>query len=112
MYLGLGWLRSAAHWYAFMCWSVWNPNKEPWTSLEPLLICKAIAAPPARPCSASKELVTMLTSCTASRNICEGGINHSAAVGSVYRKVIDIRRRAIDGEIYRPGRVRGEGVSV
>src|SRR5438128_7079974 len=66
MYLGFGWLRSAAHWYAFMCWSVWNPKREPWTSLEPLLICKAIAAPPARPCSALKELVTMLTSCTVS----------------------------------------------
>src|SRR5438552_18092053 len=67
MYFGLGWLRSAAHWYAFKCWSVWNPNMEPWTLLEPLLICKAIAAPPARPCSASKELVMTLTSCTASR---------------------------------------------
>src|SRR5438093_10865263 len=40
---------------------------EPWTALEPLLICKAIAAPPARPCSASNELLTTLTSWTASR---------------------------------------------
>src|SRR5205809_7360615 len=40
---------------------------ERWTALEPLLICKAIAAPPARPCSASNELLTTLTSCTASR---------------------------------------------
>ncbi len=43
---------------------------------------------------------------------CESGINRSAAVGPIYRKVIDVRRRAIDGEVYRASRVRGEGVSV
>src|SRR5215510_11454726 len=82
MYFGLGWLRSAAHWYAFMCWSVWNPKREPWTSLEPLLICKAMAAPPARPCSASKELVTMLTSCTVSS-------------AGIYVKVLSMTRRRL-----------------
>src|SRR5262249_11425785 len=45
-------------------------------------------------------------------NICEGAIDDSAAVGPIYRKVIDVRRRAIDGEVYRTGWVRGEGVSV
>src|SRR5262249_59279882 len=45
-------------------------------------------------------------------NICEGAIDDSTAVGPIYRKVIDVRRRAIDGEVYRARRVRGEGVSV
>ena len=40
---------------------MWYSKAEPWTSLPPDLICRLIAAPPARPCSASKELVTTLT---------------------------------------------------
>ena len=40
---------------------VWNSNAEPRNVLVPLLTCTLIAAPPARPCSASKLLVTTLT---------------------------------------------------
>src|SRR5437867_12588115 len=114
MYFGLGWLRSAAHWYAFMCWSVWNPKREPWTSLEPLLICKS-------DCGASRQALFSVEGVgndgdllhgLERGNICEGAIDDSAAVGPIYRKIIDVRRRAIDGEVHRAGRVRGEGACV
>jgi hypothetical protein len=40
---------------------VWYSNAEPRSALVPLLICALMAEPPARPCSASKLLVTTLT---------------------------------------------------
>ena len=46
------------------------------------------------------------------RNISKGAINDSAAAGPVDGKVIDIGGRAIDGEVHRACRVRGEGVPV
>src|SRR5438105_13451740 len=47
--------------HALRCWLVWYSNSDPCTWLVPLLICTLVAAPPARPCSASKLLVTTLT---------------------------------------------------
>jgi len=40
---------------------LWYQNREPWRSFVPLLMETLTAAPPAKPVSASKELVVMLT---------------------------------------------------
>ena len=47
-----------------------------------------------------------------SRNISKGAIDDSAAVSPIDGKVIDIRWRAIDGEVHRASRVCSKGVPV
>ena len=61
--ISFGWaeLRLLKYGYAFKCWFMWYWKAEPWTWFVPDLICRLIAAPPARPCSASKEFVTTFT---------------------------------------------------
>src|SRR5437762_8942880 len=114
MYFGLGWLRSAAHWYAFMCWFGMEPE-------ERTVDVVGTAFDLQSDCGASRQALFSVEGVgndadllhgLERRNICEGAIDDSAAVGPVDGKVIDIGRRAIDREVHRAGRVRGEGVCV
>src|SRR5690348_12278631 len=66
MNLGAACVRSAAHAYAFRCWSEWYSKAEPWIWLVPLLLRILMDAALAIPCSASKELVTTFTTSMAS----------------------------------------------
>jgi len=60
-YFGLIYPAGAKKGRAWVLLLLWNQKAEPCTAFVPLLIWTLIAAPPAKPCSASKEFVTTST---------------------------------------------------